>query len=240
VAQLSNDEGTLTLSPVPHQKLGERVAEQLLEEIRAKALAPGYKLPSERELMGQLGVGRSTVREAVNGLAMLGVVEIRHGQGAFVADPSGADGVTAIRAALARGVTRELFEARRAVEPETARLAAVRCTAEDAERIALILDAHAAALENEEPGVDMAVGFHVLIAEVAGNDILLSFVRSLADVLEARGPILEKVPGYRVWEVEQHRRVFEDIRRGDPDAAADAMRRHLDEVVVHHERIGLT
>jgi GntR family transcriptional repressor for pyruvate dehydrogenase complex len=171
---------------------------------------------------------------------MLGVVEIRHGQGAFVADPSGADGVSAIRAALARGITRELFEARRAVEPETARLAAIRCTQEDAERIAQILDAHAAALKDERPGVEMAVGFHVLIAEMAGNDILLSFVRSLADVLEERGPLLEEVPGYRAWEVEQHRRVFETIRSGDPDAAAEAMRRHLDEVVVHHERIGFT
>src|SRR3712207_8016336 len=46
------------------------------------------RIPSERELMSAFGVGRSTVREAINGLAMLGVLEIRHGQGAFVADPA--------------------------------------------------------------------------------------------------------------------------------------------------------
>jgi GntR family transcriptional repressor for pyruvate dehydrogenase complex len=68
----------LTLSPAPRRKLTETVAEQLLAAIRL--LPPGAKVPSERELTKDLGVGRSTVREALNGLAMLGIVEIRHGR----------------------------------------------------------------------------------------------------------------------------------------------------------------
>ena len=72
----------VSLSPAPRRKLTETVAEQLLTAIRK--LPPGTKVPSERELTKELGVGRSTVREALNGLAMLGVVEIRHGQGVFV------------------------------------------------------------------------------------------------------------------------------------------------------------
>ena len=72
----------LALSPAPRRKLSETVADQLLVAVRE--LPPGTKVPSERELTKELGVGRSTVREALNGLAMLGVVEIRHGQGVFV------------------------------------------------------------------------------------------------------------------------------------------------------------
>src|SRR5689334_14692779 len=104
----------LDLTPVRPQKLGERVAAQLLEQVRSGRLAPGDRMPSERELMAAFAVGRSTVREALNGLALLGVVDIRHGQGAFVvgAPPAG-EGPGAISQALAKGVTRDLLEARR-------------------------------------------------------------------------------------------------------------------------------
>src|SRR6185436_2001054 len=103
----------LTFQPVARSKLAETVAQQLLQEIREKKLVAGTRIPSERELMASLGVGRSTIREAVNGLAMLGVLEIRHGQGAYVSDPTaGAGGRSAITTALARGFTRDLFEAR--------------------------------------------------------------------------------------------------------------------------------
>jgi GntR family transcriptional repressor for pyruvate dehydrogenase complex len=80
-------EGTtakVSLEPASRRKLSETVAEQLMEAFRD--LPPGTKVPSERELTKDLGVGRSTVREALNGLAVLGVLTIRHGQGAFIAD----------------------------------------------------------------------------------------------------------------------------------------------------------
>src|SRR5215471_17421673 len=98
------------LKRAPRQKLAETVAQQLFEAIRD--LPPGTRVPSERELTAELGVGRSTVREALNGLALLGVVEIRHGQGVFVAEqPVAADDSGALEAALERGVTKEFIEA---------------------------------------------------------------------------------------------------------------------------------
>ena len=74
----------VSLEPASRRKLSETVAQQLMEAFRD--LPPGTKVPSERELTKELGVGRSTVREALNGLAVLGVLTIRHGQGAFIAD----------------------------------------------------------------------------------------------------------------------------------------------------------
>src|SRR5207344_1201563 len=124
----------VTLSPAPRRKLSETVAEQLLAAVRE--LPPGTKVPSERELTKELGVGRSTVREALNGLAMLGVVEIRHGQGVFVTgEPAPVNEPSAITAALERGVTHEFIEARLIVEVEVARLAARRRTDEDLARL---------------------------------------------------------------------------------------------------------
>ena len=231
---------SLTLSPVARNKLAETVAQQLLREVREKGLEPGTRIPSERELMAQLGVGRSTIREAINGLAMLGVLETRHGQGVFVANPAAGTAVpSAIAAALARGFTRDLFEARRLVEVHTATLAAERRTEADLRDIALALADHERALERGESAVEPSVRFHVEIAEAAHSEVLASFVASVAEILMERGPVLEAVPGFREWEIAQHQSVFEPIRDGDSELAAQRMREHLDAVVPHHERLGL-
>lgn len=240
MAALSSDQ-TLSLSPIPRSNLAETVARQLLQEIREKRLEPGTKLPSERDLMSALGVGRSSIREAINGLALLGAIEVRHGQGAFVtAEANGVAPSRTIALALARGVTRELFEARRLVETETARCAAKRRTETDLAEIARAITDHEAAVAEGRPAVEPAVRFHVEVAEAAHNEVLAGFVGSFAHLLGERGPILEEIPGYREWEIEQHRSVLEPIEAADPELAAERMRAHLDAVVEHHEHLGLT
>lgn len=229
-----------TLSRIPRSKLAETVAQRLVAEIRTKGLQPGTRMPSERELMEVLGVGRSTIREAVNGLAMLGVLDIRHGQGAFVANPdAGAALPHTVAAALSRGITRDLFEARRLVEVHVARLAAERRTEADLNEIAECLADHERAIANGEPAVEPSVRFHVRIGEAAHSEVLSSFVSCFAELMTERGPILEAKPGYREWEIDQHRMVFEPIRNGDPELAAERMGAHLDAVTPHHESLGI-
>src|SRR5947207_15164327 len=118
---MGNPGGDLRITQAPRKKLAETVAQQILEAVRD--LPAGTRLPPERELTKQLGVGRSTVREALNGLAMIGVVEIRHGQGVFVTEPSGITaGLEDHRSLPPKAITEELLEARRIVEIELARL----------------------------------------------------------------------------------------------------------------------
>jgi GntR family transcriptional regulator, transcriptional repressor for pyruvate dehydrogenase complex len=237
MATVSSD---LSLSQVPRSTLAETVAQQLLAEIREKRLEPGTKLPSERDLMLALGVGRSSIREAINGLAMLGALEVRHGQGAFVTNAAaGIAPSRSIAVALARGVTHELFEARLLVELETARLAAIRRTEADLAEIAAVLDDHEHAIATGEPAVEPSVRFHVEVAEAAHNEVLAGFVSSFTELLGERGPVLEAVDGYREWEIEQHRSVYEPIAAQDPKLAAQRMRAHLEAVVRYHERIGM-
>jgi DNA-binding FadR family transcriptional regulator len=197
-------------------------------------------MPSERELMAALGVGRSTIREAMNGLAMLGVLEIRHGQGAFVVNPDAGTAVpSGIAIALSRGITRDLFEARKLVEVHVARLAAERRTDADSSEIAECLEDHERAIAAGLPAVEPSVRFHVSVGEAAHSLVLCSFVSPFIDLMTVRGPILESIPGYREWEIAQHRSVFEPIRDGDPALAAERMSAHLDAVVPYHERLGL-
>lgn len=226
----------LSLMRVTRSKLAETVAQQLLAQLRDKRPAPGTKIPSERELMAALGVGRSTIREAIHGLAMLGVLEIRHGQGAFVVDPNPS---MAIGAALARGVTRELFEARLLVETHTASLAAERRTDADLRDLERSLVDYQAAIDRGEAGVEPSVRFHVTVAQAAHSSVLAGFVSLFADAMTERGRVLAAEPGFQEWDLAQHRAVVEPIRAGEPARAARRMRRHLEAVVPFHQRIGL-
>jgi GntR family transcriptional regulator, transcriptional repressor for pyruvate dehydrogenase complex len=229
---------TLSLTRLPpRRKLAETVAEQVLAEIRRRGLTVGTRMPSERELMEALGVGRSTVREALNGLAMLGAIEIRHGQGAFVASEPAHAGTPEITAALAKGVTRDLLEARRPVETEIARLAALRRTPADLREIETVLERHEIALAAGRRTARWSARFHLMLAEAAHNEVLAGFVASFVKLLVERGPALEQLEGYREWELGEHRSLYEAVRDADPDLAAERMRAHLAQVEDKHARL---
>jgi GntR family transcriptional repressor for pyruvate dehydrogenase complex len=232
------DAKRVVLAQAPRRKLAESVAEQLLAAI--KDLPPGARLPAEKELMQQLQVGRSTVREALKGLEMMGVIEVRHGQGAFVADAAAAsDGTEGLSQALAKGVTRELLEARAIIEVAIARLAAERRTKADLQEIEADLSEHERALH--QPGIPAqpAMRFHALLAQAAHNDVLTGMFDSFAKLMIERGPRLyERVPNFANWEVDQHRAIFEAIKAGDAGRAARLMAKHVDAMAEHYRKAG--
>jgi DNA-binding FadR family transcriptional regulator len=215
------------------------VAQQLLAQVRSGGYEPGTRMPSERELMASLGVGRSTIREALNGLALLGVIEVRHGQGAFVLQPDQATSPGALTSSLAKGVTRDLLEARVSIEVTIAELAARRRTAADIREIEAVLEQHAALLERDEPAAEAAARFHLEFAEAAHNEVLAGFVESVLDLLTERGPALEQRRGYREWELREHQGLLAAVRAGDPELAAQLMHDHLGAMTRHHSDIGL-
>ena len=230
----------LDLEPARRQKLAETVAEQLLSRIRAGRLAPGTRIPSERELMAALGVGRSTIREALHGLALLGVIDIRHGQGAFVADrPAVPQTPAAIEHALRKGVTRDLLEARGGMELLIAELAAARRTDADLRELEAVLELAAQAVAEGRVAARHSAQFHLELAEAAHNEVLAGFVRSIVELLAERGPVLERQPGYAEWELAEHRALYEAVKAGDRALAVERMRAHLAAMMDHHTRAGL-
>jgi GntR family transcriptional repressor for pyruvate dehydrogenase complex len=230
------DSAPLSLKPATRQKLTATVAVQLLEEMQRRGLAPGTRMPSERELMAALGVGRSTIREALNGLAMLGVVEIRHGQGTFILDPKLRIGAQNddLLAAIGQSVSQTLLEARRPVEVEIARLAAQRRSEQDLARLEDIIGRQEAAVREERSGARPAAQFHLALADAAHNEILAEFIASIMKLLVERGPQLEALDGYIQWEVAEHRGLLDAVRLGDPVEAARRMDSHLTQMEAHH------
>jgi GntR family transcriptional repressor for pyruvate dehydrogenase complex len=232
-------EAPQTLARAARRKLSEEVARKLLHDIRERRIERGTRMPSERELMRRLKVGRSTIREVINGLAILGVLEIRHGQGAFVLDPhAGLNVPKTLATALARGITDDLLEARLVIEVQTARLAAARRTGHDLAELDAILALHAQALTRDTPAVEHAVHFHERLAWTARNEMLARAVECFSELLTERGPALEACSGYRMWEMAQHQQVLSGVRAADSARAAAAMATYLHGVVAWHARAG--
>lgn len=232
----------VSLEPASRRKLSETVAQQLMDAFRD--LPPGTKVPSERELTTRLGVGRSTVREALNGLAALGVLTIRHGQGAFISDDGAAVGQPAaqtnLTAALERAETAEYIEARLTVEVEVARLAAQRRTDEDLQRIdaALVLQERGVSTRNTKATLSVAVSFNVLLAEAAHNEVLAAMIETFVGLMEERGPKLYALEGFADWDLAEHRGIFDAVRDGDGDRAAGLMRRHIIQLADYYKQSG--
>jgi GntR family transcriptional regulator, transcriptional repressor for pyruvate dehydrogenase complex len=215
----------VSLTPAPRRKLTETVAEQLLAAFRT--LPPGTKVPSERELTKDLGVGRSTVREALNGLAMLGIVEIRHGQGVFVTgEAAPVSEPSAITAALERGVTHEFIEARLIIEVQVARLAAA------------IAEQEARLLGDMDALIDVAASFNVLLAESAHNEVLRAMIQSFISLMVERAPRIYSLDGFAEWDLQEHRGIFAAINERDPDRAGELMRAHIEELAHRYRVVG--
>lgn len=234
----SDDANALSLKRAPRQKLTETVAQQLLEAIGE--LEPGARVPSERELTRDLGVGRSTVREALNGLALLGVVEIRHGQGVFVVERKDEDGGSdALQKALTKGLTQEFLEARLVVEVEIVGLAAQRRTDADLQRILdTIQQLEAARGAPVEQALKPASDFNVALAEAAHNEVLAAVEESFVALMIERAGELYDTDAFREWDIEEHKGILEAIRAGDADLAKQRMRDHIVAIGEHYKRVG--
>jgi GntR family transcriptional regulator, transcriptional repressor for pyruvate dehydrogenase complex len=219
-------------------KLTEVVAQQLLDVIRG--LPEGTRVPSERELTSELGVGRSTLREALHGLELLGEIEIRHGQGVFVSKPSSDErGLAALTAAINRGVTHDLLEARKVIEVEVARLAGQRRTEAEITELDAILKAHESLMGNGQSPAAEGMRFHLAVGYAAHNEVLVAVMRTLRRPMFERGPSLyADLKGFSEWELRQHTGIYLAIRDQNAALAARRMAAHVAAMAGHYRKVG--
>lgn len=212
---------------------------QLAEAVRD--LPPGTRVPSERDLMKSLGVGRSTVREALNGLALLGLVDIRHGLGVFVAErpPEQEIEISELDKALMKGVTRDFIEARLVVEVEVARLAAERRTDADLQRIAETIDSlRSKGDAPTDEALEPATQFNLAVADAAHNEVLSGVIGSFVQLMLERAGELYERDDFRQWDIEEHSQIFEAIAASNPGLAAERMREHILAIGEHYRDVG--
>ncbi len=209
----------------------EAIVEHLLERIRGGEFGPGDRLPSERKLMGELGVGRLSLREGLARLSALGVIRVEHGKGAVVRE--GIDS-GAIQQALvplfperdARAL-QDLVNARILIEGELAAGAALRRTRGDLRRLAELLDEPGEALDDDRALAELDYAFHRQIARIAGNAFLEVMQEALAEHIRSFLAHYAKAHGDKAGAVERHRPILDAIAAGDPEAARRAVGEHI-------------
>jgi DNA-binding FadR family transcriptional regulator len=218
------------LTPVVRQSTVGAVAKQLLDHLTTGSFAPGTRLPPERALAASLGVGRSTLREAMAALDVLGIIEVRPGSGAYLTSDSSELLPQAIKWSLMLGQpqTRDLVEVREHLEVLSATLAAARATDDGVAR----LEKHVIAMREARGDVDAFVqadmGFHFEIAQVAGNSVLQDILHSISSLLHVWFDRTLRVPGTIETTLAEHEAVFEAIKARSPERAQTLMRELMD------------
>ncbi len=225
-------------SRIEHSRTADDVIGQVEMLILEGVVRPGDRLPGERELARQFDVSRPIVRDALKALEARGLVTTRPGGGTHVADVIGQVFAPPVMELIARNrkAAADYLEYRREVEGVAAELAARRATAEDRALLAGIMrrmeEARARGDFEEEAAID--VEFHSTIGECAHNIVLLHTLRSCYRLL-ADGVFLSRALIYRAAEAQdvllaQHRAIHDAIAAGDPAAARQAARDHIDYV----------
>ncbi|MGB7436111.1 MAG: FadR/GntR family transcriptional regulator [Candidatus Acidiferrum sp.] len=224
-----------TLKPdfeiVRRDKVYEGVAKQI-ERLILKKLQPGDKLPSERELAESLGVSRSSIRDAIRSLELMGMVEPRQGAGTIVREISSESLVNPLANALKRKeeLIAELLDFRKMLEPQLAARAATRVSRDEVAEMEEILDRQEQKLRSEESAVGEDSEFHYAIALASGNSVVLKVLDTLMDLLRGSRERSLQAEGRGRQSLAGHRRILAAIKRHDSEAAKMAMRRHIEDV----------
>lgn len=224
---------TARIKPIRRRKLSDDVQERLLELIRGSDFAPGDKLPSERELMRSCEVGRPAIREAMQNLERMGLIEIKHGERPKVAEPSLTRMVEQMSESMRHLLVHSpanlehLKEARATFEVQMARLAAKKRAQSDVLRLERIIDEQEAASSDSERFLQRDGEFHREIASISGNPIFTSLSEALFGWLAQFHVDLVRQPGMEKLTIEEHRGILQAISERNPEAAGKSMADHL-------------
>jgi GntR family transcriptional regulator, sialic acid-inducible nan operon repressor len=223
-------------APLRRRKLYEDVALGIERLIKERQYLPGDRLPSEKEIMNEFGVGRLAVREAMLSLQKMGLVRVSSGERARVTAPT-ADALVkelsgAARLLLAQdGGVRQFQEARALFEIGLARFAAQRATHEDIDALREALAANGRAIANRPDFMRTDVAFHYAIAAMSRNPIFTSMYCAVVEWLTEQREISGRAPEAARAAFAAHTRIFQAIADHNPTAAQIAMEGHLDQVV---------
>ena len=224
----------MPLTPLRRSPLAELATRQLHQQLMSGQWHVGDRLPAETELADQLGVGRSTVREAVRALVHAGLLETRQGSGTFVLSliPD-----TSWEPRLRRAAVLEVYEVREALEVQAARLAAQRRSGSDIAALreslatrdrSLATRGQAREAASDELFAQADLAFHRTVVAAAHNQLLAEMFDSFASVL--REALVAVVTDRDLGDVSvapTHARLVAAIEAGDADAAEQAARDHI-------------
>jgi GntR family transcriptional repressor for pyruvate dehydrogenase complex len=213
------------LQPLPSARRPDEVFEQLRERILSGAFRRGERLPTERELAAALGVNRSSVREALKRLEFLELVEVVHGQGAFVRDVNQSSALQLVETLLRDPATvtpdlmRQILEFRRHITLHVVDLAARNGRPEHVARGRELLAREAEAGGDPAVALELDISMNALLGEASGNLLYQIVTNLFTKLLRRLGPIYYNASRDHARSHENHRQLLDALGAGDPAEA---------------------
>ncbi|MBU2535065.1 MAG: FadR family transcriptional regulator [Chloroflexi bacterium] len=222
-----------TVIPIKRRRLTDQIVDQLVSLIVHGNLKKGDKLPVERELMEQFGVGRSSLREAIGALLLTGVLTTHHGRGTFVSVSSDEFPSRALtwRVQMGRENIKEIVEARIVLEQAIAGLTAVSATETDIAEVRHYLEIMKKNAQRRNPAqVQADLSFHLALARASHNATLFRFLSELRHLMILwMKPTVRKERIYSLADtIMDHEAVLNAVAMRDVEKAQSEMRRHLE------------
>ena len=230
LAKTRREKASFKARPIHKSSISDDIVQQIMNQISTGALQPGQRLPSERDLCKSFNTGRSSLREALRCLSIMGVLTARVGEGTSVAIDGGKflETVMEWRFITVKYDIKNLMELRIAIEGLAVASSAERATEEDIK-----------GLENLIAGMETAVGdpkrfgtldleFHLSIARSSQNHVIFDLVSLIRGQLARPLATVLVLPQARPRSVEEHQAILNAVKRRNPGAARKAMQAHLE------------
>ncbi|NLY91097.1 MAG: FadR family transcriptional regulator [Firmicutes bacterium] len=216
------------MKAIKRNKIGELVYKQMYEQIVKGEWAPGTKIPSENELAKRLGVSRITVREALQRLISLGLLEAHHGEGTYVKQVTTGTYMNSLISMLVLDPVDliEVMEYRKIVEIETAGLAVERATVDDLEKLEKIFRRMEQYKNDVEQFAVEDLDFHLALAEAAKNPLIIKVNTIVKDILSVSMARIVHSLGTANG-LYYHQKILEALKNRDKEAAKKIMSEHL-------------
>ena len=222
------DRLTGQIQPISNELMTARLVRELRSWVYRGLIKPGERLPPERHLASSLDVSRTSLRIALRALQLMGVLEIKHGSGTYLA--RGSKAILSQPQNLLvplRGISfAEVFEARRAVEMEAAAGAALRATEDNLRKLNRELELMQATLADPAAYLKHDLAFHRNIAIASGNSVFLWFFELVSKVIKDAWAARSRTSKLNET-LSEHRTIAKAIEMRDPDGARYAMLKHL-------------
>ncbi len=221
------------LKPIKTRKIYEQIVDQIGQLVAEGQLKPGDRLPSERELVERFQVSRASIREAISALEMMGLIEVRSGEGTYIREVN-IDSVVAPLAwmlFIEKDTDLELYEARKVLEVQGAGLAAVRAEEDEINDMFEALEIMRIDLQKHSLGEEADHQFHYAIARGTHNKILFRLMTTISDTMRktlksSRSKLYEdKDSPERLYR--EHFLIYEAIKNHDEEKAQKLMLAHL-------------
>lgn len=221
----------IRLEPIKPKKISDQVFEQIRELIFRGDLKPGDQLMPERELSEALGVSRTTVRNAINKLVVLELLEHRQGQGTFVQSPEARTDNPLAALTPEEATIGDLLEVRMGLECNAAALAAQRALDKDIQFLEDSLGEMREEVKAGRLGSEADTAFHMAISFATKNPVQISLMKSFYDLLfvgiKKNLAHLWENPKNQQIILDQHTEIFQSIQKRDPAAAFESMKQHI-------------